>query len=91
MNLGPKSTICLRQVGIFSKADLKEFGAVETFIKIKNECRSMKASLNFLYALVGAVEEVHWQKIARERKEELLMELDGYQELQEEIKRQLDM
>ena len=43
---------------------------------------SIKPSLNFLYAMVGALENKHWAKIAKEEKGRLLMELEGYKELE---------
>ena len=83
--LGPKSEKCLNEVGIITKNDLEKIGAVKAFIKLKNEC-SIKPSLNFLYALVGAVENKHWADIAKTEKSRLLMELEGYKELEKMLK-----
>jgi DNA transformation protein len=90
MNLGPKSTQWLKEVGIHTKEDLERIGPIEAYLKVKEKSSSMKPSLLLLYALVGAVKEVHWQKVAREEKEQLLMELDGYKELQSEIDKLLN-
>lgn len=57
-------------------------GAVRAFLKLKKDAHS-KPSLNFLYALVGAVENRHWIDIARTEKGRLLMDLEGYRELEE--------
>jgi len=46
----------------------------------------MKPSLNFLYAMVGALENVNWTSVAKKDKYRLLMELDGYKELEEKFK-----
>lgn len=60
--LGPKSENCLNEIRVHSEGDLRKIGAVRTFIKLKNEC-SIKLSLNFLYAMVGALENKHWASI----------------------------
>ena len=80
--LGPKSEKCLKEVGINTPEELKLLGAVRAFIKLRNEC-STKPGLNFLYALVGALENKHWQTIAATEKDRLLMELEGYEELEQ--------
>lgn len=82
---GPKSEQCLNEIGIYTKSDLQRVGAVKAFIRLKKEC-SIKPSLNFLYALVGALEDRDWKDIAKTEKERLLFELDGYKELEELIK-----
>ncbi len=84
--LGPKSEKCLNEIGIFTKSDLEKIGPVKAFIKLRNECSTMKPSLNFLYAMVGALEDVNWTSVAKKEKYRLLMELDGYKELEEKLK-----
>lgn len=79
--LGPKSEKCLNEIGINSVQELQEMGPVRTFIKLKKEC-SAKPSLNFLYAMVGALQGKHWADVAKSEKVRLLTELDGYQELE---------
>ncbi len=83
--IGPKSEKCLIEVGIRTEQQLREVGAIRAFIKLKKEC-STAPSLNFLYALVGALENEHWVNIAGNEKGRLLMELDGYRELEEMLK-----
>ena len=80
--LGPKSEKCLNEVGIFTKDDLVKAGAVKIFIQLQNESTN-RPSLNFLYALVGAIENRHWADIAKTEKSRLLMELEGYKEMQD--------
>ena len=77
--LGPKSAKQLNAIGINNKSDLEKIGAINAFIKL-TENNPGKVSLNFLYALVGALEDRHWQDIARNEKQRLLMELEGYKE-----------
>ncbi len=83
--LGPKSEICLNEIGIYTEKDLRDIGAVNAYIKLKNEC-SIKPSLNFLYAMVGALEDKHWADIAKTEKSRLILELDGYNELEKLLK-----
>ena len=90
LNLGRKSTECLREIGIFTKSDLMSVGPVEAYLKLKKEAKILKPSLNLLYAMVGAVQDVHWLEIAQNHKEELLEQIEGYDELEEEMRRMLD-
>ena len=83
--LGPKSEASLQAIGIHDKAALESTGAVRAFIKLKKAGNS-KPSLNFLYAMVGALENTHWADIAKTEKGRLLMELEGYRELEEILK-----
>ena len=78
--LGPKSVACLRQIGIHTVAELKAEGAIPVFVRLSAQL-TPAPSLNFLYALVGAIEGEHWLKVAKNERWRLLMELDGYREL----------
>lgn len=80
--LGPKSERCLKEIGICTSEDLRSIGAVRAFMKLQKEC-STKPSLNFLYAMAGALEDKHWADIAKSEKGRLLIELDGFRELEE--------
>ena len=80
--LGAKSEQCLNEIGIRTKKELEAIGPVRAFLKLRAEC-SVKPSLNFLYAMVGALEGKHWADIAKSEKGRLLMELEGYQELED--------
>jgi len=84
--LGSKSEKCLNEIGIYTLDDLKSIGPVRAFIKLKAEC-GINPSLNFLYAMVGAIEGVHWAKIAKSEKGRLIMELEDYKELQNFLKK----
>lgn len=80
--LGPKSEGHLNEIGIHTREQLEDIGAVGAYIKLKEQC-SVDPSLNFLYAMVGALEDEHWAKIAKSEKGRLLFELEGYRELEE--------
>lgn len=79
--LGRKSEALLRDVGIHTPGDLERIGPVAAFIKLRDEGRT-EPSLNFLYAMVGALENRRWTDIAREERTALLLELDGWAELE---------
>lgn len=84
--IGPKAEKSLNEIGIKTKKELQEIGAIEAYIKLKNEC-SVKPSLNFLYAMVGALKDKHWTKIAKSEKKALLFELEGHKELKKMLKK----
>ena len=79
--LGPASEKMLQSIAINTAEDLKKMGAIRAFIKLKKELQK-KPSLNMLYAMVGALEGKHWVDIAKKEKGRLIMELDGYHELE---------
>ncbi|MFO6423619.1 TfoX/Sxy family protein [Motilimonas sp. KMU-193] len=80
--LGPKSEQMLQAAGISSVEHLKELGAIAAFIKVK-QSSGATPSLNLLYALVGALEGEHWLTIAKSQKAELIMQLEGYAQLEQ--------
>lgn len=73
-NLGPKSREWLAAIGIHSVADLRAAGAVPAYVALKRARGGV--SLNMLYALVGAIEGVHWQDVKRTRRLELLLQVE---------------
>ncbi|MBF0381403.1 MAG: TfoX/Sxy family DNA transformation protein [Magnetococcales bacterium] len=68
-NIGPKSMVWLKKVGINSASELKKRGAVKTFLDIRGSGQSV--SLNLLYALYGAVENIESRDITAEVKARL--------------------
>ncbi|MGF1721002.1 TfoX/Sxy family protein [Vibrio kyushuensis] len=79
--LGPKSEAMLVNAGIDSVMLLKKLGAIRAFIKVKKQ-GDINPSLNLLYAMVGALEGKHWLEIAKKQKAELIIQLEGYEELE---------
>ncbi len=65
----------LASVGVTTLAELRRRGAVQVYLQVKQQHHI--ASLNLLYALVGALENVDWKIIQRERKLALLMALEA--------------
>lgn len=74
LNVGPKSAAWLRQVGVRTREDLMEMGAVTAFVKCKRA--GFRPSLNLLYSLEGALLGCHWQKIPEGRRAELLAQAE---------------
>lgn len=83
--LGPKSEHYLHQIGIVNEKQLQDCGAIRAYIKMIKQ-HVIKPNLNFLYALVAAIEGEKWLTIAKNEKGRLLMELEGYQELEKLLK-----
>ena len=72
--LGSKSSAALRSIGIESIEELRARDPFDVYAELK--ARVPGTSLNFLYGLIGAVEDVHWQEIKRTRRMEILLRLD---------------
>jgi DNA transformation protein len=73
-NLGTASINILHAVGINSYDELKSVGAVETYRRIKK--RNIHVSKVMLYALEGALMDIHWNQLSPERKEQLLADVE---------------
>ncbi|MBL8188404.1 MAG: TfoX/Sxy family protein [Acidobacteria bacterium] len=68
-NIGPVSMEWLRAVGVNSREDLERIGAVEAYRLI--EVHGFNASLNLLYALEAALQDVHWTALSSQTKAKL--------------------
>lgn len=80
--LGPSSERALVRIGITTIRELRSVGAIEAFRRLRADNQSI--SVNFLYALVGALEDTDWREIARERRYELLTECESLDMLEAE-------
>jgi DNA transformation protein len=69
-NLGMASVNILRAVGINTYADLNRTGAVEAYRRIK--ARDINVSKVMLYALQGALMDVHWNDLSPDLKRQLV-------------------
>ena len=80
-NLGPKSVPQLLEIGIKSRDDLVALGTEEAFRRLYFRfCDEHRFSVNYLYALEGAINDCDWRWISPERKEELREFLRGLKE-----------
>ena len=68
-NLGPKSTQMLENIGIHTKADLEETGAVDCYLILKNQGYSV--NLNMLYALESALLDININQLGSDIKQHL--------------------
>jgi DNA transformation protein len=80
-NLGVASVNILRAVGVNSYEDLKQLGAVEVYRRIKK--RGINVSKVMLYALEGALLDIHWNQLDPERKAQLVREAEKSEEQQD--------
>lgn len=83
--LGPKSAKLLKDIGIRNEQQLKKAGAIPVFYQLLLNS-DIKPSLNFLYALEGAIQNKDWRKIAQQERELLLTQLAAYEEMMEKAR-----
>ncbi|WP_041522785.1 TfoX/Sxy family protein [Gilvimarinus agarilyticus] len=76
-NLGMASVNILRAIGVNSYEDLKHLGAVNAYRRIKD--REISVSKVMLYALHGALLDVHWNDLSPDLKASLVSEAEGDQ------------
>lgn len=79
-NLGNTSVNWLRAVGIQSRQDLQAIGAVAAYQKVKQ--RGFRVSKVLLYALEGALLDIHWNDLEPDLKRELLAKANEEPRLQ---------
>lgn len=72
--LGKKSEEMLQLVGVHSVDDFMQADPFEIYSKLKAQVPG--TSLNALYAMMGAQENLDWRDIAKTRKTEILLRLD---------------
>ncbi|MDB6063226.1 MAG: competence protein TfoX [Verrucomicrobiaceae bacterium] len=73
-NLGNTSVNWLRTIGIHSRSELEEMGPVHAYNRIRE--RGIKVSKVLLYALQGALLNIHWTELDTPLKRSLLDEAD---------------
>lgn len=73
-NLGMASVNILRAIGVNTYGDLQELGAVGAYLRIKD--RDINVSKVMLYALQGALMDVHWNDLDPQLKSQLVAQAD---------------
>lgn len=76
LNLGPKSTIWLAEIGVLTRQDLVERGIVPAYCLLK--AQGYPVSLNLLYGLYGALHSIHWNMVSPEVKKQLQAEVEDF-------------
>lgn len=71
-NIGPRSAEWLRRLGLHSREQIEDLGAVAVFKQLRQE---YPASLTMLWALQGALLDLPYTMIPPEMKAALLAEL----------------
>jgi len=72
--LGPKSASMLADTGFASPEALRSADPFVVYARVKRA--HPRASLNLLYALIGAVEDRDWREVARRERTTVLLRLD---------------
>lgn len=73
-NLGMATVNILHAIGINSYTELRDIGAVEAYRRIK--ARDINVSKVMLYALQGALMDVHWNDLPPDLKQQLVAEAE---------------
>ncbi len=81
-NLGNTSVNWLRTVGIHSRDELANLGPVATYNRIRE--RGIRVSRVLLYALQGALLDVHWNELDPDLKRQLVEAADGRSQIPNE-------
>jgi DNA transformation protein and related proteins len=68
-NIGSKSETLLNRIGIYTAADLDEVGAVTAWKRVR--AIEPSASLIGVYALQGALMNIHWNALPQDIKDDL--------------------
>lgn len=74
-NIGPKTGDWLRAVGINTRGDLEDLGAVEAYRRLKTAFPK-QVSLNALYGLQAAILDMHWNDLPPDMKADLRAQLE---------------
>lgn len=74
-NLGMASVNILQAIGVNTYEDLAEMGPVQAYCRIK--ARGIHVSKVMLYALQGALMDVHWNDLPPDMKSQLVEEADS--------------
>lgn len=74
-NIGAKSSVWLKAVGIETLDDLRAVGPVEAFVRVRDA--GLSDHINLLWALAGALHDCHWAKLPEGERAALLMALEA--------------
>ena len=75
-NLGNTSVNWLRTVGIHSRDELAQIGPVGAYNRIRE--RGIKVSKVLLYALQGALLDLHWNELEPALKQQLVEQSENH-------------
>lgn len=72
--LGPVTAAWLEQIGIHCPAELRAADPFAVYAQLRAAVKGVNVLA--LYALIGAIENRHWQDIKRERRMEIMLRLE---------------
>ena len=75
-NLGKTSVQWLRATGIHTAEELHRRGPVAAYCAVR--ARGFRASRTLLFAIAGALQDVHWNQLDPDYKQQLLQQLEEY-------------
>jgi len=73
-NIGPTSAAWLHEIRVHTRADLERLGPVTTYRLVSQ--RHAGTSVNFLWAMAGALSDKDWRDLSLNQKARLRMELE---------------
>lgn len=76
VGIGPVSARWLRDAGVLTRGDLATLGSVAAYHKLLDQ--GVRPNLNLLWALEGALLDLHWTMIPPGRREELKSRLSSH-------------
>lgn len=77
-NLGKTSVQWLRATGIHSAEELRRRGPVVAYCAVR--ARGFRASRALLFAIAGALQDIHWNELDPDYKQQLLQQLERHQQ-----------
>lgn len=77
-NLGKTSVQWLRATGIHNAEELRQQGPVAAYCAVR--ARGFRASKTLLFAIAGALQDIHWNQLDPVYKQQLLRQLEEFQQ-----------
>lgn len=77
-NLGKTSVQWLRATGIHDAEELRRRGPVAAYCAVR--ARGFRASRTLLFAIAGALQDIHWNQLDPDYKQQLLQQLEERQQ-----------
>ena len=77
INLGPKSEQWLQAIGVYTREDLQQIGAIDCYRILK--AQGYPVTLNLVYAIEAALMDIHWTKLTTQQKQSLKQAIEEQQ------------